>query len=132
MENTMKQSSNANCGFIVWLSVTAKLPPLEDIKADVILPTGASMEASCEKLKAAARRFEDIRFKKDYYTDTCNFNEMRLSKGEREYIDNLGVDPMKWAKEVDLANDWHALPLVKLEVEDKVFLFIDNFEQIEF
>ena len=123
MEKYMKQSSNDKMGFIVWLIIdNTNLPLFIDIKAEKILPTGPSSNAAISKLNKVAERFDDLRFKKDFYRNTCSFTEMRLSTKERVYIDHLKIDPMKFAKEV--ANDWLALPLIKLEVEDKVFIII--------
>lgn len=39
-------------------------------------------------------------------TDRCNFNEVRLSKKEKTYVDALIADPMQWANKLKEENDW--------------------------
>lgn len=116
MAETMRSNSNAKCGYIVWLNLHSGLPPLEHIKAHIIFPKDSDSKVS--RLRIAAKRFtdpNDLRFRRDYYGDTCSFTDLRLSKTEKVYIDELHTNPMKWAKELQEADDWHPLPLMNLE-----------------
>ena len=117
MQNTMKKLSTTNCGYIVWLKLDPNSPPLEEIKAEKILPSGQFCNEICDKLKSAARRFTDdneYRILPECH-DKCSFKECRLSKREKRYIETLKTDPMKLANEVK--DDWHPLPLSRLSID---------------
>lgn len=117
MESAMKRSSDSKSGFIVWLKLEGN-PPLNQIKCKAIIPRNS--HSICEKLRSVGRRLldpGDSRFNRDY-TDYCNFDEVRLSKFEKQYAEALTVDPMQWARKIQENDDWHVMPFNKLQDVD--------------
>lgn len=110
MQDTMRKASNSNYGFIVWLNVNDMLPPLESIKAHIIFPK--DIQGISQKMKAAARRFVEERIATDDSLEKSCFDALRITRMERNYLDDLSTNPMKFANEV--ADNWHPLPLLQI------------------
>lgn len=114
MESAMKRSSNSKSGFIVWLKLEGN-PPLQAVKCKAIIPRNS--HNICERLRSVGRRLldpGDNRFNRNY-TSHFNFDEVRLSKLEKQYAEALSVDPMQWTRKVLENDDWHAMPFNKLQ-----------------